>query len=162
MRILLAGSGSGCGKTTASLLLMAVLKARGLDVAPYKVGPDYIDPGFHRAVCGRACYNLDPWLMTQNAMDRVLSHPADIAVIDAFEFDGELLNNEFVFQREPRRSVGSKICMAFGQSTCTDVCALFGLDGLCGLQILFSGWSQHHCVHIQIARRHQHNPKPRL
>ena len=66
MRILLAGTGSGCGKTTASLLLMAVLKAQELDVAPCKVGPDYIDPGFHRAVCGRPSYNLDSWIMTED------------------------------------------------------------------------------------------------
>ena len=82
MRILLAGTGSGCGKTTASLLLMAALKARGLDVAPYKVGPDYIDPGFHRTVCGRPSYNLDAWLMTPDGMNRVLYHSYDIAVIE--------------------------------------------------------------------------------
>lgn len=82
MRILLAGTGSGCGKTTASLLLMAALKARGLEVAPYKVGPDYIDPGFHRAVCGRPSYNLDSWLMTPHAMACLLNRSYDIAVIE--------------------------------------------------------------------------------
>lgn len=82
MRILLAGTGSGCGKTTASLLLMAALKARGLDAAPYKAGPDYIDPGFHGVVCGRPSYNLDSWLMTADGMRRVLNHPYDIAVIE--------------------------------------------------------------------------------
>lgn len=82
MRVLLAGTGSGCGKTTASLLLMAALKARGMDVAPYKIGPDYIDPGFHRAVCGRPSYNLDSWLMTSGAMNRALDRPCDIAVIE--------------------------------------------------------------------------------
>ena len=82
MRILLAGTGSGCGKTTASLLLMAALKGRGLDVAPYKAGPDYIDPGFHGAVCGRPGYCLDSWLMTADEMRRVLNHPYDIAVIE--------------------------------------------------------------------------------
>ncbi len=82
MRILLAGTGSGCGKTTASLLLMAALKARGLDTAPFKVGPDYIDPGFHAAVCGRPSYNLDSWLMTADAINRVLNHNYDIAVIE--------------------------------------------------------------------------------
>ena len=82
MRILLAGTGSGCGKTTVSLLLMTALKARGLDVAPYKVGPDYIDPGFHGAICGRPSYNLDSWLMTADEMRRVLNHPYDIAVVE--------------------------------------------------------------------------------
>ena len=82
MRIMLAGTGSSCGKTTASLLLMAALKARKLDVAPYKAGPDYIDPGFHRAVCGRPSYNLDPWLMTAGALNRTLDQLCDIAVIE--------------------------------------------------------------------------------
>ena len=83
MRILIAGTGSGCGKTTASLLLMAALKDRGLDVAPYKVGPDYIDPGFHRAVCGRPSHNLDPWLMGEQTLHRLLQKPSyNIAVIE--------------------------------------------------------------------------------
>ena len=82
MRILIAGTGSGCGKTTASILLMACLKRRGMSVAPYKAGPDYIDPGFHRRVCGRASYNLDTWLMDENEIDRLLTNDADISVIE--------------------------------------------------------------------------------
>ncbi len=82
MRILIAGTGSGCGKTTASILLMACLKRRGLSVAPYKAGPDYIDPGFHRRVCGRASYNLDTWLMDEDEIARLLWNDADISVIE--------------------------------------------------------------------------------
>ena len=82
MRLLLAGTGSGCGKTTASILVMACLKRRGLTVAPYKVGPDYIDPGFHRRVCGRASHSLDSFLMTEDAMRGLLSNDADVSVIE--------------------------------------------------------------------------------
>ncbi|MBR4234793.1 MAG: cobyrinate a,c-diamide synthase [Clostridia bacterium] len=82
MRLLVAGTGSGCGKTTSSILLMACLKRRGIDVAPYKAGPDYIDPGFHRRVCGRASYNLDTWLMSAEEIKRVLRTDADIALIE--------------------------------------------------------------------------------
>ncbi len=82
MRILIAGTGSGCGKTTASLLVMAVLKRKGLKVAPYKTGPDYIDPGFHRVVCGRPSHNLDTWLMEDRTIGRLLRNDADISVIE--------------------------------------------------------------------------------
>lgn len=82
MRILIAGTGSGCGKTTASLLVMAVLKRKGLKVAPYKTGPDYIDPGFHRVVCGRPSHNLDTWLMEDRTISRLLRNDADISVIE--------------------------------------------------------------------------------
>ena len=82
MRILIGGTGSGCGKTTAAMLLMAVLRRRGLSVSPYKVGPDYIDPGFHSRVCGRPCHNLDAFLMRAHTIRRLLDNDADISVIE--------------------------------------------------------------------------------
>ena len=85
MRIMLAGVSSGCGKTTATLALLRALKDRGMAVAPFKSGPDYIDPGFHRAACGRVSHNLDEWLCSPEAVKRVLalgSRDADIAVIE--------------------------------------------------------------------------------
>ena len=85
MRIMLAGISSGCGKTTASLALMAALRGKGLVVAPFKSGPDYIDPGFHRIACGRPSHNLDEWLCMPQSVARILaggSEGADIAVIE--------------------------------------------------------------------------------
>ena len=85
MRIMLAGVSSGCGKTTLSLALMAALRARGLRVAPFKSGPDYIDPGFHRVACGRPSHNLDEWLCAPDSVRRILalgSRDADIAVVE--------------------------------------------------------------------------------
>ena len=85
MRIMLAGISSGCGKTTASLALMAALRAKGMTVAPFKSGPDYIDPGFHRVACGRPSHNLDEWLCGPESVTRILaegSEGADIAVIE--------------------------------------------------------------------------------
>lgn len=85
MRILIAGTHSGCGKTTVTLALMRALVHRGLAVAPYKVGPDYIDPGFHRAACGRMGDNLDTHLMRTGTARALLTEgeqAADIAVIE--------------------------------------------------------------------------------
>lgn len=85
MRIMLAGMSSGCGKTTATLALLRALRDRGVRVAPFKSGPDYIDPGFHRAACGRVSHNLDEWLCSPEAVKRILqagSANADLAVIE--------------------------------------------------------------------------------
>jgi len=61
--IIIAAPGSGSGKTTLTLALLRALKRRGIAVASAKVGPDYIDPAFHAAASGRACFNLDVWAM---------------------------------------------------------------------------------------------------
>ena len=66
MALIVAGDRSGVGKTTVTLAILACLAAHGDRVQSFKVGPDYIDPMFHRAVTGLPCRNLDPFLTSPN------------------------------------------------------------------------------------------------
>lgn len=61
--LMVSAPASGTGKTTVMLGLLRALTQDGLAVQPFKSGPDYIDPAFHRAACGRASWNLDTWAM---------------------------------------------------------------------------------------------------
>jgi len=61
--IMIAAPESGAGKTSISLGLMAAFKDQARAVQPFKVGPDHIDPGFHRQVCSRPSHNLDSGLI---------------------------------------------------------------------------------------------------
>ncbi len=82
---LIAGTHSGVGKTTVTLGLMAALRARGLMVQPFKVGPDFIDPSHHTAVCGRPSRNLDPFMMGEDGVRRSFCAAlagADVAVVE--------------------------------------------------------------------------------
>jgi cobyrinic acid a,c-diamide synthase len=84
-RLVVAAPASGHGKTTVATGLMAALRARGLVVSPHKVGPDYIDPGYHALATGRPGRNLDPVLCGEDLVAPLFRHGAqgaDIAVVE--------------------------------------------------------------------------------
>jgi cobyrinic acid a,c-diamide synthase len=70
--LIVAAPSSGSGKTVVTAAVLRALCRGGVRVAPFKVGPDYIDPAFHAAASGRPCHTLDPWAMRPAMLARVL------------------------------------------------------------------------------------------
>ncbi|MFF5251817.1 cobyrinate a,c-diamide synthase [Streptomyces leeuwenhoekii] len=84
-RLVVAAPSSGSGKTTVATGLMAAFAARGLAVSPHKVGPDYIDPGYHTLATGRPGRNLDAYLCGPELVGPLFAHGArgcDLAVVE--------------------------------------------------------------------------------
>ena len=79
--LMIAAPASGTGKTTVMLGLLRAFRDAGLAVQPFKSGPDYIDPAFHRAACGRASFNLDGWAMSAALLDTLGQRGADAELV---------------------------------------------------------------------------------
>jgi cobyrinic acid a,c-diamide synthase len=134
-RIVIGGTWSGCGKTTVARGLMAAFTARGFRVQPFKVGPDFIDPSHHTAICGRISRNLDPFMMGEGEVSSVFaraSEGADLAIIEGVMglFDGmdggivastahvaDLLSAPVILVVEPRGMSGSVHAVIRGYTT---------------------------------------------
>jgi cobyrinic acid a,c-diamide synthase len=99
MGFVIAAPASGTGKTTVTLGIMGALSERGYRVQPFKVGPDYIDPGFHRAVTGKNSYNLDSWLMEPETVRYLYNKHTPLGGVSVVEgvmglYDGHLCDEE--------------------------------------------------------------------
>ena len=84
-RVVIAATQSSSGKTTVVTGILRALKNKGLNVQPYKVGPDYIDPSYHGMAAGRKGHNLDTWLVDESMINDLFvqeSKDADIAIIE--------------------------------------------------------------------------------
>jgi cobyrinic acid a,c-diamide synthase len=91
--LVVAGVASGVGKTTVALGLLEAFRRRGLTVQAFKVGPDFIDPGFHELITGRPSYNLDGWMCGRDHVLTTVAREAadvDLVVIEGVMgcFDG--------------------------------------------------------------------------
>ena len=92
-RLVVAGTHSGVGKTTIASGLMAAFAHRGLRVAPAKVGPDFIDPGYHSLATGRPGRNLDAWMCGPDAIAPLAgraAQDADLLVVEGVMSKGRL------------------------------------------------------------------------
>ena len=94
-RFVVAAAASGQGKTTITTGIIAALAARGLSVQGFKVGPDFIDPGYHAMASGRVGRNLDPFLVGEERITPLFAHGAAGAQISVIEgvmglYDGQL------------------------------------------------------------------------
>ena len=92
-RLVIAGTGSGVGKTSLVIGLARCLARRGLRVQTFKVGPDFLDPTYLALASGRTCYNLDGWMTSRQYVGELFARAtadADIALIEGVMglFDG--------------------------------------------------------------------------
>lgn len=114
--LIVAAPASGCGKSSVTLGLLGALRRRGVAVAPFKIGPDFIDPGHHAAVCGRPSRNLDSWMCSREQVLHsfaVGTRAADLAVIEGVMglFDGAAGGTDAGSSAEIARWLGGRILL---------------------------------------------------
>jgi cobyrinic acid a,c-diamide synthase len=114
--VVVAAPATGQGKTTVATGLMAALRSTGAAVSGHKVGPDYIDPGYHAVACGRPGRNLDPHLVGEELVGPLLVHGAqgaDVAVIEGVMglFDGRVGHDGFSSTAHVARLTSSPVVL---------------------------------------------------
>jgi cobyrinic acid a,c-diamide synthase len=134
-RVVIAAPASGSGKTTVATGLMAALVARGRRVAPFKVGPDYIDPGYHALAAGRPGRNLDPVLVGEALIGPLFAHGAigaEVAVIEGVMglFDGRATPAGASRPRSPETARGISSAELAAGSAASDPVGLAGPGGV--------------------------------
>ncbi|MEU6461736.1 cobyrinate a,c-diamide synthase [Streptomyces sp. NPDC046976] len=120
-RLVVAAPSSGSGKTTVATGLMAAFAARGLAVSPHKVGPDYIDPGYHALATGRTGRNLDAYLCGPELIAPLFLHGArgcDIAVVEGVMglYDGAAGEGELASTAQVAKLLGAPVVLVVDAS----------------------------------------------
>lgn len=138
-RLVVAAAASSAGKTTIATGIMAALAASGRRVAGFKVGPDFIDPGYHALATGRDGRNLDAVLTGEEIVPRLFLHgtltpaPAEVAIVEGVMglFDGQLGRDGFGSTAHVARLIDAPVLLvvdAAGSSR-TAAAAALGLRG---------------------------------
>lgn len=120
-RLVVAGAASGVGKTSVSVGLIRVLRARGLRLQPFKVGPDYIDPSHLALAAGRPCPSLDTWMLGAARMQALFAHAcrnADIALVEGMMglFDGHAPESDAGSAAEVARLLDAPVVLVLDAS----------------------------------------------
>ena len=120
-RIVIAGTHSGAGKTTVACGVMAALSRAGHTVAPFKVGPDFIDPSYHRLACGRPGRNLDAFLSGPELIAPLARHGAagaDLVVVEGVMglFDGASGGGELASTAQIAKLLGAPVVLVVDAS----------------------------------------------
>ncbi len=119
--VIIGGTSSSVGKTTAAMLLMLAFSRKGYYVQGFKVGPDFIDPGFHQIITGRPSVNLDPWMMgTASVRNSFLTYSdeADVSVIEGVMgmFDGKSPGSDVSSTSHVSRIIGAPVLLVIDGS----------------------------------------------
>ncbi|WEG72743.1 cobyrinate a,c-diamide synthase [Vagococcus intermedius] len=130
-KIVIAGTGSGVGKTTITLGIMAALQQKGLSVQPFKVGPDYIDTAYQTKVTGRASRNLDSFLIQNDDVLNYLfekeAEKADISIIEGVMglYDGLGIDKDNCSTASVAKKIDAPVILVIdGKATSTSVAAI--------------------------------------
>ena len=131
-RLVIAGSASGVGKTTTMVALTAALRARGLRVATFKCGPDYLDPTYHARASGSACHNLDGWMMGREAVLATFARNtrgADVALVEGMMglYDGTDPEGEAGSAAEIAKWLGAPVVAVVDASALVRTIAAIGV-----------------------------------
>ncbi len=114
--LLIAGTNSGCGKTTVTLALMEAFRRKGIKVRPFKVGPDFIDPGLHRLILGVSSHNLDTWMLPPDRVKQLYvsaSKGFDLSIVEGVMglYDGASGSNEEGSSAQIAKLLGLKVLL---------------------------------------------------
>ncbi|MEG0378902.1 MAG: cobyrinate a,c-diamide synthase, partial [Eubacterium sp.] len=111
---MLAGVSSNVGKTTVTMGILSAFCKRGIDVVPFKTGPDYIDPMFHSFVTGKKSANLDTWMVDEESIKMLFYHKMQEASLGIMEgvmglYDGHGADSDVASSAYLSKVVGAPV-----------------------------------------------------